>query len=112
MLWPYCWSDFSFANKTVVLVVGIVLRVPPYITIKNGWQKKKNCLNKNQQKKKNLRTVHKICRISLESIVKVHVKKGLSCRLFVILEVGELHGGAFERWTSCEAKRKDGVSDN
>ena len=49
---------------------------------------------------------------SLESVVKVHVKEGLSCRLFVILEVGELHGGAFERWTSLEAQRKDGISDN
>ena len=49
---------------------------------------------------------------SLESVVKVHVKEGLSRRLFIILEVGELHGGAFERWTSLEAQRKDGVSDN
>ena len=63
----------------------------------------------NQRKKKILSSQN---RISLESIVKVHVKEGLSCRLFVILEVGELHGGAFERWISCEAQRKDGVSDN
>ena len=49
---------------------------------------------------------------SLESVVKVHVKEGLSRRLFIILEVGELHGGAFERWTSLEAQRKDGISDN
>ena len=49
---------------------------------------------------------------SLESVVKVHVKEGLSRRLFIILEVGELHGGAFEIWTSLEAQRKDGISDN
>ena len=30
MLCSSCWLDFSLANKAVVLVVGIVLRVPPF----------------------------------------------------------------------------------
>ena len=65
---------------------------------KEWFAKRKFRTRKKSEKEKDFKFTKK--RISLESIVKVHVKEGLSCRLLVILEVGELHRGAFERWTS------------
>ena len=77
---------------------------------KEWFAKRKFRTRNKSDKEKDLKFTKKDS--SLESVVKVHVKEGLSRRLFIILEVGELHGGAFERWTSLEAQRKDGISDN